>query len=220
MRGDIQIESLEEINRLTQAAYNKAAQKYYELFYDELEKKEFDRQFIDEYIRYLNPGSLICSVGCGPCGHIENYISQKGFKVIGVDISEKCIEIAKGHFPEIRFETGDFTKMKYEDEYFDGLVSYYSIIDTPVQYLDRVMKEFNRVLKKDGYLLLVVKEGNTEGYEKDLLGIKTKIYFSLFTKAQIEDALSEAGFKNIKTIQRKSYPDEIQLDRLFSISKK
>ena len=112
------------------------------------------------------PGFATCSVGCGPCGHIENYISQKGLKVIGMDISEKCIEIAKGNFPEIRFETGDFTKMKYEDEYFDGLVSYYSIIDTPVQYLDKVLKEFNRVLKKDGYLLLVVKEGNTEGYEK------------------------------------------------------
>ena len=139
---------------------------------------------------------------------------------MGLDISEKCIEIAKERFPEIRFEIGDFTKMKYEDNYFDGLVSYYSIIDTPVQYLDKVLKEFNRVLKKDGYLLLVVKEGETGGYEEDLLGIKTKIYYSVFTKAQIEDALSNAGFENIRTIQRKPYPNEIQLERIYSISKK
>lgn len=216
----MQTETLEEINRLTQAAYNKAAQKYYDLFYDELEKKEFDRKFIDDYLDYLNPGSLICSAGCGPCGHIENYISQRGFKVVGIDISEKCIKIAKEHFPELRFETGDFTKMKYQDEYFDGIVSYYSIIDTPGCYLNEVLKEFKRVLKKDGYLLIVVKEGTTEGYEEDLLGIPTKIYYSLFTKEKIEAALTKAGFEKITTIQRKPYRDEIQIERIYSIGRK
>lgn len=212
------MESLEGINRFTRTAYDKAAQKYYDLFYDELEKKEFDRRFIDEYLGYFNPGSVICSAGCGPCGHVENYIHQKGFKVIGIDISQKCIDIAKAHFPEIQLDTGDFTKMKYEDEYFDGLVSYYSIIDTPAQYLDKVLKEFKRVLKKSGYLLIVVKEGSTEGYQEELLGIKTKIYFSHFTKDQMEDALQKAGFEVIRTIQRKPYNDEIQVSRLFSIS--
>ncbi len=89
-----------------------------------------------------------------------------------------------------------------------------------MQYLDKVLKEFHRVLKKDGYLLVVVKEGETKGYEENLLGIKTKIYFSLFTKVQIEGALTKAGFETVKTILRKPYPDEIQLDRIFSISKK
>lgn len=212
------MESLAEINRHTQAAYNKAAQKYYDLFYDELEKKEFDRKFLNDYLKYLKAGSVICSAGCGPCGHIENYISEKGFKVVGIDISEKCIGIAKEHYPEIQFEVGDFTKMKYEDEHFDGLISYYSIIDTPVQYLNEVLKEFKRVLKKDGYLLIVVKEGAKEGYEEDLLGIKTKIYYSLFTKEQIENALAKAGFEIVRTVKREPYPEEIQIRRIFSIS--
>lgn len=214
------MESLERINHLTRLAYNKAAQKYYDLFYDELEKKEFDRRFLDEYLNLFEPGSLICSAGCGPCGHVESYIFNKGFNVVGVDISEKCIEIARNHYSNIQFEVGDFTSLKYNDNHFDGMISYYSIIDTPKIHLDSLMKEFNRVLKRNGYLLLVVKEGQSEGYEKELLGIKSKIFYSLFTEKEIKDALVRNGFENVRTLRRMPYKEEIQISRIFSISKK
>ena len=214
------MESLEEINQFTRNSYNKAAQKYYELFYDELAEKEFDKKFLDEYLKLFNTNSTICSVGCGPCGHIEKYIYQKGFRIIGIDISEKCIEIARKNNPTIQFEVGDFSKTNYEDNYFDGLVSYYSIVDSPKIYLDKIFKEFNRVLKKNGYLLLVVKEGNTEGYTKELLGIETEIYFSLFTEYEIRTILERNDFEVVKMSIRKPYEEEIQIDRLFSVSKK
>lgn len=214
------MESLEKINLLTQIAYNKAAQKYYDLFHDELEKKEFDKKFIDEFLNLFKPGALICSAGCGPCGHVENYMFEKGYNIIGVDISENCIEIARRHYSKIHFETGDFTKLKYRDNYFDGLAAYYSIIDTPRVYLDKVLKEFNRILKRNGYLLLVVKEGDSEGYEEDLLGINSKIYFSLFTEKEINVVLGNNGFENLRTVRRKPYPDEIQIGRIFSVSRK
>jgi len=214
------MESLEKINQKTRTAYNKAAQKYYDLFNSELEKKEFDKEFINNYLRYFDPSSVICDAGCGPCGHIDNYIFQKGFEIIGIDISDRCIEIAKNHYPLIHFETSDFTKLNYEDNYFDGLISYYSIIDTPKIYICKILKEFNRVLKKNGRLLLVVKEGESEGYEKELIGIKTTIYFSLFTEKEIKAFLTESGFEDIKIEKRIPYKDEIQFNRIFSISNK
>lgn len=214
------MESLEKINQFTRNSYNKAAHKYYELFQDELEEKEFDKNFLNEYLKLFTSGSIICSVGCGPCGHIEDYIYRKGFKIIGIDISEKCIEIATKNNPKIQFEIGDFTNINFEDNYFDGLVSYYSILDSPKIYLDKILKEFARVLKKNGHLLLVVKEGKSEGYKNDLLGIKTKIYFSLFTENEIRSALERNGFNIVKLSIREPYENEIQIKRLFVISKK
>ncbi len=214
------MESLKIIGQKTKKAYNLAAQKYYDLFYDELDKKPFDKKFIDEYLNFFDASSLICDAGCGPCGHIENYVSQKGFKIIGIDISERCIEIAQKHFPEIKFEAQDFSDLKYSDNYFDGLISYYSIIDTPKIYIDKILKEFNRVLKKNGFLLLAVKEGSREGYQNELLGIKTKIYFSLFTEEEIKTFLQGNGFEIIRLQKRNPYKDEIKINRIFSISKK
>ena len=214
------MESIEIVNRKTQKAYNKAAQKYYDLFYNELDKKPFDKEFIDTFLSYFNGESIICDVGCGPCGHIENYVLQKGIKIIGVDISEKCIEIARKQFPEIHFEVGDFSNLKYNDNHFDGLISYYSIIDTPKIYVDKIMKEFNRVLKKNGLLLLVVKEGEEEGYQNELLGIKTDIYVSFFKTGEIKKYLEANGFEIVKIQTRSPYDDEIKMNRIFSISRK
>ncbi len=214
------MESLEEINQFTRNSYNKAAQKYYELFHNELEEKEFDKNFLDEYLELFSSNSIICSAGCGPCGHIEDYIYRKGIRIIGIDISEKCIEIATKNNPKIQFEIGDFTNMNFEDNCFDGIVSYYSILDSPKIYLDKIFREFARVLKKNGHLLLVVKEGKSEGYENDLLGIKTKIYFSLFTNNEIVSALERNGFNIVKLSIREPYENEIQIKRLFVISKK
>ncbi|MFZ0452847.1 MAG: methyltransferase domain-containing protein [Ignavibacteriaceae bacterium] len=214
------MESLERINQQTKKSYNRAAQKYYDLFYDELDKKPFDKEFIDSYLNYFNTDSIICDAGCGPCGHVENYVFQKGFNIIGTDISDKCIEIAQKHFPKIKFEPGDFSKLKYSNDYYDGLISYYSIIDTPKIYMNKILGEFNRVLKKNGYLLLAVKEGNEEGCRNELLGIKTKIYFSLFTEEEIKTFLEANGFEIIKIQKRNPYEDEIEINRIFSISKK
>jgi len=214
------MESLSKINQETRIAYNKAAQKYFDLFKDELEHKEFDKKYIDNYLKNFNQDSLICDAGCGPCGHITKYISNKGFRIIGIDISESCIEIAKKQNPDIQFETGDFAKLNFSDNYFDGLISYYSIIDTPKIYLTEILKEFNRVLKKNGHLLLVVKEGESEGFENELIGIKTKIYFSLFTMDEIKGYLNNGGFGDIQIEKREPYKDEIKINRIYSISKK
>lgn len=216
----LNLESLDQINLKTKLSYDKAAEKYQQLFFDELDKKEFDRHYLDEFSKYFNSTSIICDAGCGPCGHIAKYLTDKGMNVIGIDISEKCIELSQKKFPTIRFEVSDFCKLNFSDNYFDGIISYYSVLDTPKIYLDKVMNEFNRVLKIGGYLLLVVKEGRTEGFQSKLLGIETEIYFSLFTKKEIEDFLSSGGFKIIKIEQRNPYADEINIKRIFSISKK
>lgn len=214
------MESLEIINQQTKKSYNKVAQKYYDLFYNELDRKPYDKEFIDTFLSYLNADSIICDIGCGPCGHIENYVFQKNFRIIGIDISDRCIEIAQKHFPKIKFEIEDFSNLKCPDNYYDGLISYYSIIDTPKIYINKIIKEFNRILKKNGFLLLVVKEGNEEGHQNELLGIETKIYFSLFTEEEIKTYLEAEGFEIIKMQKRNPYEDEIKINRIFSISKK
>ncbi|MCU0365179.1 MAG: class I SAM-dependent methyltransferase [Ignavibacteriaceae bacterium] len=106
---------------------------------------------------------------------------EKGINVVGVDISEKCIELARLNNPDMRFECADISSLPFDDNSFDGLVSYYSIINTPKIYLEKIFSEFYRILKPNAYLLLSVKAGTTEGYVDELLGIKTKIYSTLVT---------------------------------------
>ncbi len=214
------MDTLDSINLLTRQAYNLAAQKYHDLFHNEMNEKEYDRKLLDSFAARFNKDSLICDAGCGPSAHIGKYLFDKGIKVVGVDISEKCIELAKLNNPEMKFECADICNMPFDDNSFDGLISYYSIINTPKIYIPKIFSEFRRVLKPDGFLLVAVKAGTTEGYIDDLLGIKTKTYFSLFTQEEIVNYFSQAGFLLEFFDKRNPYDFEISNERIFAIGKK
>jgi ubiquinone/menaquinone biosynthesis C-methylase UbiE len=214
------MDSLQVINSKTRQAYNLAAQRYHDLFHNEMNEKAYDRKLLDAFAARFGEGAVVCDAGCGPAGHIGRYVFDKGIQVVGVDISDKCVELARQHNPDMRFERADIGNLPFDDGSFDGIISYYSIIDTPKRYMDGLFDEFRRVLKPGGYLLVAVKAGTTEGYMDDLLGIKAEIYFTLFTKDEIAGYLKQAGFLLEFIEQRNPYDFEISNERVFAIGKK
>lgn len=214
------IDSLQSINSLTRQAYDLAAQKYHKLFHNEMNEKEYDSKLLDSFATKFNKNSLVCDAGCGPSAHIGRYLFDKGIQVIGVDISEKCIELAQNYNPEMKIECADIGDMPYDDNSFDGLILYYSIINTPKIYVGKLFTEFSRVLKPNGYLLVAVKAGESEGYIDDLLGIKTRSYFTLFTQKEIAGYFKDAGFFVEFIEKRNPYDFEISNERIFAFGKK
>lgn len=214
------MDSLEEINAKTRQAYNLVAQKYHDLFHREMEEKEYDRKLLDGFAANFGGNSLICDAGCGSSGHIGRYLFDKGIPVVGVDISDRCVELARANNPGMRFERGDIGALGFPDETFDGIIAYYSIIDTPKNCVGRIFNEFHRVLKPGGLLLVTVKAGSTEGYLNELLGIETDIYFSLFSQDEIRDYFEQAGFGIEFLEQRNPYDFEINAERIFAIGRR
>ncbi|MCP4538639.1 MAG: class I SAM-dependent methyltransferase [Chloroflexi bacterium] len=208
------------INSKTRQAYNLAAQKYHDLFHNEMNEKAYDQNLLDAFAARFGEDSVICDAGCGPSGHIGKYVFDKGIQVVGVDISDKCTELARQHNPDMRFERADIGNLPFDDGSFDGIIAYYSIIDTPKRYVGEIFAEFRRILKPGGYLLVAVKAGTTEGYIDDLLGIKIDIYFTLFTKEEIVGYFEQAGFLLEFIEQRNPYDFEISNERVFAIGKK
>ena len=214
------MDSLNLINSKTREAYNLAAQKYHELFHNEMQEKEYDRKLLDNFSKKFNKENIILDAGCGPSSHIGRYIFNNGIKVIGIDISDKCVKLAKKYNPLMKFKRQDITELQFENNVFDGILSYYSIIDTPKKYVYNIFDEFRRVLKPSGYLLVVVKAGTQEGYVHNLLGIKAKLYFTLFSKEEIINYFEQARFTLEFIEQRNPYDFEIDNDRIFAIGRK
>jgi ubiquinone/menaquinone biosynthesis C-methylase UbiE len=204
----------------TRKAYNQAAQKYHDLFHNEVQEKEYDRKLLDAFAGMFTPGSLILDAGCGPSAHIGRYLFDKGLRVIGVDISDRCVEMARELQPGVRFERGNISRLSFENNSFHGIVAYYSIIHTPKRLIGVIFDEFHRVLKPGGPLLVAVKAGTSEGFLPELLGFQTEIYFSLFTESEIETYFDKAGFRLDFLERRNPYDFEIKNERIFAIGRK
>ncbi len=214
------MDSIDSIHQMTREAYNKAADKYRILFYNEMNEKEYDRYLLDSFSELLEPGASVCDAGCGPSGHIGKYLLDKGLKITGVDISDRCVELASEHNPEIRFIREDMVNMSFREESFDGVISYYSIINTPKEHVGRIFEEFNRILKPRGYLLVAVKEGDEEGIINDFMGVEADIYFSYFNEDEIKKYCSNGGFDLVFIETRNPYDFEINNRRIFAIGRK
>ena len=81
---------------------------------------------------------------------------------------------------------------------FDGIISVFSLIHIPSTEVPDVLKEFNRVLKPNGFLLLIVQKGEADHIVEEPLDKNEKIFINFFTQERLTTFLNAAGFKTIK----------------------
>jgi len=205
---------------MTRRSYNMVAAKYHELFRDEMDEKKYDRELLDQFSKHFSSKSVIYDMGCGPSGHIGRYLHDKGFNVIGIDISEKCVDIAADYNPGMKFLAMDILKLELQDATVDGIISFYSIIHTPQKYVHHIFQEFNRILKIGGKLLVTVKEGVGEGFIDNFLDSKTSIYFTHFKEQHLEKYYTDNGFNLTFLEVRNPYKNEISVNRIYGIGEK
>ena len=188
---------------------------YLELFRDELQGKPFDRQILASFAKKLASGAVVCDAGCGPCGHVTRLLADAGLDVVGVDISPKCIELARAEQSALRFEVMDMAAMNFSNGAMRGLVAYYSLHYQPKAGLGETMREFARVLCAGGSLLIVAKEGSSEGWIEDPLGSGQKVFWSDFKPEQLQELAIAHGFDVTSCEIRDPLPEEIAVRRIY-----
>ncbi len=93
-------------------------------------------------------GEKILDLGCG-YGFYTDYFGSIGANAVGVDGSEKMIEIARKQYPLSDFRIMDITKpLEFEKNNFDIVFSNQVLMD--VENIDFVLSECKRVLKSGG----------------------------------------------------------------------
>lgn len=99
-----------------------------------------------------NTVNSILDLGCGE-GTRLNYLFSENKKIIGIDISEKALELAKRRYPKIKFIQADLEKIPLEDNGFELIYSAYVLehLEKPA----KVISEAIRITAKDGFLVLI-----------------------------------------------------------------
>jgi len=107
------------------------------------------------FIEYSISGDKVLDLGCGN-GRLYPHL-QKGVEYIGVDNSEKLIEIAKQAHPEAKFQVTDSLSLPFQDNTFDKIYCIAVLHHIPSKELrQEFLQEAKRVLKPKGILILTV----------------------------------------------------------------
>ena len=102
---------------------------------------------------------MICDVACGT-GDMMNYWSKQAKlngialdKIVGVDPSVGMVDVAKKKFKDFEFHISKATQIPFDDQSADIVSITYGIRNV-VQRVE-AFDEFNRVLKKDGLVVIL-----------------------------------------------------------------
>ena len=150
--------------------------------------------------KYLR-GKSVLDVGCGKG---RGLYLLKGFNIVGVDPNKNDLNIAKKENLNAKFIYGFVPPIKFPDNSFDNIVCVGVIQHINSKKIPFLIKEFYRVLKPNGKLILTTP--NAENTKVKLKDHKE------FTRKEIEKFL---GFVPFKILFKGGYylPFLVNLDR-------
>jgi ubiquinone/menaquinone biosynthesis C-methylase UbiE len=192
-------------------AYSKIADKYKDLFIDELSNKPIDRKLYDIFLdRTLNKGKVL-EIGCGP-GEISNYLWKKGLDITGIDYSDEMIRSAKEYNNSIEYCVGNVFNLEYESNSITGIVAPYLIVNFNSDEVLDAFKEIYRTLTKGGCFLVSFHVGNNgTRVFNDFLVKNNRISFTFFRVKTIKSLLVKVGFEITEVIVKEPYVGEITM---------
>ncbi|MBI3486338.1 class I SAM-dependent methyltransferase [Candidatus Daviesbacteria bacterium] len=108
--------------------------------------------------RIVLPGTVL-ELGSGT-GNYSIYLAKKGFQVTGKEFSKKALEIAqkrvKAYDLKVKFIEGDVLNLRnLLKEKFDFIFDYSLLHHIPHHKINSYAKQFRKLLKKSGKLLLI-----------------------------------------------------------------
>ena len=155
----------------------------------------------DKFISFLKKGASVLDVGCG-AGLASKYLVEKGLSLVGIDFSEKLIEIAKREVPLGKFLVMDMNNLGSLEEHFDGLYVKASILHLAKKEVPDFMLKLKERFKPNGFIYIAVKGANKGQQEEQVkiehdYGHTYERFFSFFFLPEMEKYFTDAGFKVI-----------------------
>jgi SAM-dependent methyltransferase len=187
-----------------------------------LASKPVDRALLAVFAEWIRAGGggPVADVGCGS-GRVTRFLADLGLDVFGVDLSPGMIGLARGLYPDLRFEIGSMLALDIPAASLGGVVAYYSIIHVPWEHRSRVFLELHRVLAPGGQLLLAFQVGDDRHRRDQVDGVPIPpLEWYRQQPDDIATLLAGAGFDVRVRAVSEPEPDTEQLPQAYVLARK
>jgi cyclopropane fatty-acyl-phospholipid synthase-like methyltransferase len=156
--------------------------------------------YVDRILDGVAAGAKVLDLGCGTANTIARHISQKGYRVVGVDQSMKMLEIAKGVLPEAEFIHADMISVELKER-FAAAVAWDSVFHVERKYHAAIYRKLSSCMETGARLLLSVggtdasdvTPDGAEGFTSEMFG--QTFFYSGYSPAVARKLLEDAGFR-------------------------
>lgn len=172
--------------------YNATAKEWADDWYP----NEMMLPLLTKFIGLFPAPPRVLDAGCG-AGYESMRLASLGADVVGIDISDESINIARDKNPNCRFEVMDCRDLSHTLGDFDGIVSIALIVHIEDGGLQAVFNNFFKVTKSGSFLLVAFVNGNGFSEERSYIEVNGEKYnraFYLHEVSRITDIAIKSGF--------------------------
>ena len=179
----------DERKRTVEAGYDALADRFAE-WGAKVEGDPWER-FLDELVSRLPAGARALDLGCGNGDKVSRLADR--FEVIGVDISQRQLELARAAVPGATFIQADFAELDFPAETFDAVTAFYSLLHVPQDEQLGLLGLIKNWLKPGGLFLASMSHLGGPDRVEEWLGVD--MFFSGFDAETNRRLVRDAGFE-------------------------
>jgi SAM-dependent methyltransferase len=193
-------------------AYDMVAEDLAALFPDTRPEAPLDLAMVDAFAAAVasGDGGRVLDAGCG-AGRMSRYLTERGCRVEGVDLSPGMVAMARRDHPDLVFVVGSLTDLPYRDGTFAGVLVWYSIIHTPPAGQARLFAEVARVLRPGGHVLVGFQSGEGTrqvAWSYGQSGHERHLERHRYTADQVASQLEDVGLRELCRVVRRPQGSE------------
>lgn len=151
----------------------------------------------------LAAGTVVADLGCGPGTHAKG-LRDKGFHVIGLDLSASMLALARAHVPVVR---ADLRRPPLAAASVDALWSYASLLHVPRGDTAATLAAWRRIAKPGAPLVLSTSVGEHDIWEPVSYEPDRARFYVHRSAQEITNAVQRAGFDITSTSRRQDNRD-------------
>jgi 2-polyprenyl-3-methyl-5-hydroxy-6-metoxy-1,4-benzoquinol methylase len=179
---------------MTKRNKDKVYEAYEEIvnwFDDARTKTLMESEYLNLIVNSVTAGGSVLDLGCGTGEPIAKFFIAKGFKVTGVDGSQKMIELCKKRFPSERWIISDMRDINLNQR-FDVVLAWHSFFHLDPDGQRKMFRLFDVHIKRGGILAFTSGVKEDEGWSDN--GGQQLYHASLSTN-EYEKLLNKNSFK-------------------------
>jgi SAM-dependent methyltransferase len=179
----------DERKQTVQAAYDTLGTRFGE-WAEQVEGDPWAR-FVDELAARLPAGARVLDLGCGNGAKISRLATR--FEVVGVDLSEQQLSLARANVPEATFLNGDLAELDFSPGSFEAITALYSLMHVPREDHRALFERIWRGLEPGGLFLASLSHVGGEDRTDEWLGVE--MFFSGFDADTNRRLVRDAEFE-------------------------
>ncbi|EMA16768.1 class I SAM-dependent methyltransferase [Haloarcula marismortui] len=154
-----------------------------------------DAALLEDLLERLPEAPTVLDVGCGDGARTLANLPPNS---VGLDFSRAGLNLAAETVPDSRLVQGDMTALPVATDSVDAVTAYHAVFHVQRDQHPEVYREFARVLRPGGTVLMTLPSGQFETVRRGWMG--GSMFFSAPGRRATLDQLADAGFTDTETV--------------------